>query len=65
MELYPLTEKDRTAAEVASACIIMLRWPRLRTKTMVFLWLDNCSYQNKNYTLFSTLIALALATLLC
>ena len=49
----------RTAAEVASTFIIMLRWPTLRTKTEVILWLDNCGYQNKNYTLLSTLIALA------
>ena len=48
----------RTAAEVASAYLMMLRWPTLRTKTEVILWLDNCGYQNKNYTLLSTLMAL-------
>ena len=37
----------RTAAELASAYIMMLRWPKLRTKAEVILWLDNCGYQNK------------------
>ena len=49
----------RTAAEVASAYIMMLRWHALRTKTGVILWLDNGGYQNKKiYTILTSLVAL-------
>ena len=46
----------RSAAEITSMFVDVLRSPRFRDFRMVTLWADNCSGQNNNWWLFGALV---------
>ena len=46
----------RSAAEITSMFVDVLRSPRFRDSRKAMLWVDNCSGQNKNWWLFGALV---------
>ena len=46
----------RSAAEITSTFVDVLRSPRFRDFRKVMLWADNCSGQNNNWWLFGALV---------
>src|SRR5258705_4286135 len=53
--LWHEAESGRSAHDIASAFLKFLH--QIRDHEKVILWLDNCSAQNKNYVIFSALMA--------
>ena len=55
-------QMGRNDEDVTSAFVILLFSPHVRDKENIIIWLDNCSSQNKSWTLFHTMIKVFCST---
>ena len=55
-------QMGRNDEDVASAFVSLLFSPHVRDKENFIIWLDNCSSQNKSWTLFHTMIKVFCST---